>query len=147
MSKSIADKAKSNFTTDLGTINYYSLEKICKKYKINLQDLPFTIRIILENIVRNLDGEVVTEDDLKTVLSWSPSKLPEQEIPYMPSRVLSQDFTGVPAVVDLASMRSAVERMGGNPKIVNPIVPLDLVIDHSVQIDFFWNKYILCTKC
>ena len=137
MSNSIADKAKSNFTTDLGTINYYSLEKICKKYKINLQDLPFTIRIILENIVRNMDGEVVTENDLNTVLSWSPSKLPEQEIPYMPSRVLSQDFTGVPAVVDLASMRSAVERMGGNPKIVNPIVPLDLVIDHSVQIDFF----------
>jgi len=137
MSNTIADKSKSSFTTDLGTINYYSLEKICKKYKVKLEDLPFTIRIILENILRNLDDKVVTEDDLKTVLSWSPTNLPEQEIPYMPSRVLSQDFTGVPAVVDLASMRSAIDRMGGNPKMVNPIVPLDLVIDHSVQIDFF----------
>ena len=111
--------------------NINSLEKagLCK-----LENLPYTIRILLEAALRKYDGFLVTEDDIKRIASWSPNQIPE-EIPFMPSRVILQDFTGVPAVVDIAALRDAMIKLGGNAKLVNPQVPVDLVIDHSVQVD------------
>ncbi|HYH92975.1 MAG TPA: aconitate hydratase [Candidatus Saccharimonadales bacterium] len=99
--------------------------------------LPVTVRILLENLVRHAGGGIVTADDVETLASWRPGEPAEAEIPFMPSRVLLQDFTGVPAVVDLAVMRDAMAELGGDPAKVNPLVPADLVIDHSVQVDMF----------
>ena len=108
-----------------------ALEKagLCK-----LDDLPFSIRILLESALRNCDGFLVSEEDVKRIAAWSPEMNPE-EIPFNPSRVLLQDFTGVPAVVDIAALRDAMVELGGDPEKVNPQVPVDLVIDHSVQVD------------
>ena len=121
----LSDGSKGNFS------NIHSLEKagLCK-----LDNLPYTIRILLEAALRKLDGFLVTEDDVKRIAAWSPTQIPK-EIPFMPSRVILQDFTGVPAVVDIAALRDAMIKLGGDPKLVNPQVPVDLVIDHSIQVD------------
>jgi len=108
----------------------------------NLERLPFSIKILLENLLRHEDGYVVTEKDVRTLAQWKP-KPAEVEIPFMPARVIMQDYTGVPAVVDLAAMRDAMKQMGGDPKKINPLVPVDLVIDHSVQVDFFGTAFAL----
>jgi aconitate hydratase len=97
--------------------------------------LPFSLKILLENLLRNEDGTTVTADDIRALAAWDPKATPSREIAFRPSRVLLQDFTGVPAVVDLAAMRDAMERMGGDPKKINPLQPVELVIDHSVQVD------------
>ena len=102
--------------------------------------LPFSIRILVENLLRKLDGQIVQWEDLKNIAEWKQTYENPVEIPYHPARVLMQDFTGVPAVVDLAAMRDAVKDLGGDPNAVNPLVPVDLVIDHSVQIDFSGTK-------
>ncbi len=111
----------------------------------NLDRLPFSIRILLEAVLRNCDGYLVTEDDVRHVAAWAPT--PGHggggEFPFLPARVILQDFTGVPCVVDLAAMRDAVKRLGGDPKKINPLVPVDLVIDHSVQVDYFGNELAL----
>jgi len=99
--------------------------------------LPFSLRVLLENLLRREDGRTVTRDHVEALLAWDPARQPEREIPFMPARVILQDFTGVPAVCDLAAMRDAMARMGGNPGRINPLQPVDLVIDHSVQVDFF----------
>src|SRR5437879_6140724 len=99
--------------------------------------LPFSLKILLENLLRREDGQRVTRHHVDAVPGWNPTAIPDREIPFMPARVLLQDFTGVPAVVDLAAMRDAVRRMGGDPKRINPLQPADLVIDHSVQVDVF----------
>ena len=99
--------------------------------------LPFSLKILLENLLRNEDGSSVTADDIRAVLAWVPAAAPAQEIAYRPARVLMQDFTGVPAVVDLAAMRDAMVAMGGDPAGINPLQPADLVVDHSVQVDSF----------
>ncbi|HOW58672.1 MAG TPA: aconitate hydratase AcnA [Candidatus Omnitrophota bacterium] len=99
--------------------------------------LPYSIRVLLENLLRNEDGKSVTRQDIENLANWDPKKKSEQEIAFTPARVLLQDFTGVPAVVDLAAMREAMVKMGGDPKRINPLQPVDLVIDHSVQTDFF----------
>ena len=111
--------------------NLHSLEAagLCQ-----LEKLPCTIRVLLEAALRKCDGFLVTEEDVKRIASWSPTQSPA-EIPFMPSRVILQDFTGVPAVVDIAALRDAMVALGGDPKKVNPQVPVDLVIDHSVQVD------------
>jgi len=101
-----------------------------------LDRLPVSIRILLEAVLRNVDGEIITFEDVKHAASWAP-ETPDVEVPFNPSRVILQDLTGVPAVVDLAALRSAVIRAGKDPSIVQPAVPCDLVIDHSVQVDFF----------
>ncbi len=106
----------------------------------NISKLPYSIRVLVENMLRNCDNYLVTEDDVKAIASWQP-KPQLREIPYMPARVLLQDFTGVPCVVDLASMRDAVKRLGKDPKIINPLKPVDLVIDHSVQVEYFGTSY------
>jgi aconitate hydratase len=117
-------------------LSFYSLYALEDKSSIRIEALPFTIRILLENLLRNLETKRSTEEDVLRLARWKPGQDP-QEIAFMPTRVLLQDFTGVPAVVDLAAMRSAAERMGGDPALINLVVPADLVIDHSVQVDSF----------
>src|SRR5690349_4430587 len=97
--------------------------------------LPFSLKILLENLLRTEDGKSVRADDIEALASWKPREEPSREIAFTPSRVLLQDFTGVPAVVDLAAMRDAMKRMGGDPRKINPLQPVELVIDHSVQVD------------
>jgi len=99
--------------------------------------LPFSLKILLENLLRNEDGVTVTRDDIEALLNWDPKAEPSREIQYRPARVLMQDFTGVPAVVDLAAMRDAMQALGGDPRKINPLQPAELVIDHSVQVDYF----------
>ena len=101
----------------------------------NLARMPFSIRILLENLLRNCDGFEVTEEDVTKLASWEPKAAKREELPFKPGRLLLQDFSGVPCVVDLAAMRDAVKRLGGDPARVNPLVPVDLVIDHSIQVD------------
>ena len=98
------------------------------------------MKVLLENLLRNEDGRTVTKDDIKAVAEWLKTKTSDREIAFRPARVLMQDFTGVPAVVDLAAMRDAMKQLGGDPKKINPLVPVDLVIDHSVAVNFFGNN-------
>jgi len=119
-----------------GNIHAYSLKKLEEMGYGSVSKLPFTIKVLLEAVLREFDGYTVTEDDVKVLADYN-AKNPKGEIPFKPSRVVLQDFTGVPAVVDLAALRSAMKRMGGNPTSINPQVPVDLVIDHSVQVDMF----------
>ena len=99
--------------------------------------LPYSLRLLLENLLRREDGRTVRADEIEKLARWDPQKTPEDEIAFMPARVLMQDFTGVPAVVDLAAMRDAMKGMGGDPRKVNPLLPAELVIDHSVIVDEF----------
>ncbi len=115
---------------------YYRLDALEKAGLTKLNKLPYSIRIVLEAALRQCNDKEITQDDVKNIASWTP-KGARPGIPFLPGRVVMQDFTGVPAVVDLAAMRAAVARLGGNPKKINPLVPVDLVIDHSVQVDFF----------
>ena len=117
------------------TVYYYDINILDEIGLSNVEALPFTIRILLENVLRHYEQGIASYDDLINVASWNPSKLSDTEFPFMPSRVLLQDFTGVPGVVDLSSMRGALDRQGLDSKIINPQVPVDLVIDHSVQVD------------
>ncbi|MFN2571942.1 MAG: aconitase family protein, partial [Gemmatimonadales bacterium] len=102
--------------------------------------LPYSLKILLENLLRREDGRIVRAADIEKLTRWEPGTLPDAEIAFMPARVLLQDFTGVPAVVDLAAMRDAIVQMGGDPKRVNPLLPAELVIDHSVIVDEFGTK-------
>ena len=131
--------ARSILEGAYGKITYYKLAALAAKGIENLDRLPFTIRIVLENLLRNAGNELVSEDDVLSLARWTPghAATSEAEYPFMAGRVLLQDFTGVPAVADLAAMRSAVARIGGDPQKINPLVPADLVIDHSVQVDSF----------
>jgi aconitate hydratase len=138
-SQAYHDAARATLRTPTGNLVYYRLPHLEEAGLVRLSRLPFSIRVLLENVLRNVDGYAVTEEDVRTVASWDPKSPPSREFPFMPSRVLMQDFTGIPAVVDLAAMRSAIARRGGDPKRVNPVVPVDLVIDHSVQVDAFGN--------
>jgi len=106
----------------------------------DIQRLPFSIRILVENLLRKMDGRVVTAEDLQNIARWQKTYADPVEIPYHPARVLMQDFTGVPAVVDLAAMRDAMQKMGGNAEKVNPLVPVDLIVDHSVQVDCYGTE-------
>lgn len=99
--------------------------------------LPFSIKILVENLLRKFDGRIVTEKDLLNIATWKKQYEIPVEIPYHPARVLMQDFTGVPAVVDLAAMRDAVKALGGDPGKINPLAPVELVVDHSVQVDYY----------
>ena len=129
--------AKDVFDTGAGSAVIYRLSKLIADGIGQVDRLPFSMKIMLENALRNVDGRVIGEDDVRNIANWSPVNPASVEIPYLPSRVILQDFTGVPAVVDLAALRSAMARMGGDPQKINPVVPVDLVIDHSVQVDVF----------
>ena len=138
--QSMHDAARSTIDSALGPATYYRLKYLEETGRVQLDRLPFTIRVLLENALRNEDGYLVTDADIENVLAWNPQSPPRREFPFIPGRVLMQDLTGVPAVVDLAALRSAMARAGGDPKRINPLVPVDLVIDHSVQVDFFGNE-------
>ena len=120
--------------------HYFSLSKLEEKALGNISRLPFCLQILLENLLRNEDGKSVTSQDIKALIDWDPKAKPTQEIAFSPARVILQDFTGVPAVVDLAAMREAMLALGGDPQKINPLVPSELVIDHSVQVDSFANS-------
>jgi aconitate hydratase len=126
--------AKSTLTSGNQTVTYFALSALAE---YDLTKLPFSLRILLENLLRHEDGRTVTADDIKFLAQWNPAAEPSREIAYMPARVLMQDFTGVPAIVDLAAMRDAMRALGGNPEKINPLQPAELVIDHSVQVDEF----------
>ena len=111
-----------------------------EKKGVKLGRLPYSLRILLENLLRHEDGKSVTADDIDFLANWDPKATPSREIAYMPARVLMQDFTGVPAIVDLAAMRDAMKHLGGDPEKINPLQPAELVIDHSVQVDEYGTK-------
>lgn len=134
---------ESELATSGGEYKYYSLPKLGESKGIDLSKLPYSIRVLLESCLRNLDGFVVNEEDVDNIAAWDAKNVKQVEIPFKPGRVVLQDFTGVPAVVDLAALRSAMVRMGGDPKKINPLVQCDLVIDHSVQVDEFATKLAL----
>ncbi len=123
--------------SDGRTYKFYSLKKLESMGYGNVSRLPYSLRIMLESILRNMDGRTVTEDELNALLEWSPERQPEKEVPLVVSRILMQDFTGVPALVDLAAMRDYVKSKGLDPKVIEPGVPVDLIIDHSVQVDSY----------
>ena len=118
-------------------ISFYRISSLESQGLGAVSRLPFSIRVLLESVLRNCDGYIVTENDVKALAAWNAAAPAKVEIPFMPARVVLQDFTGVPCVVDLAAMRSAMKRLGGDPKKINPLIPVDLVIDHSVQVDYF----------
>ena len=119
------------------TYGFYDLAAVERAGLGKVARLPYCLRILLENLLRNEDGVAVTREDIEALVAWDPKKKPEREISYSPARVILQDFTGVPAVVDLAAMRNAMASMGSDPKKINPQIPVELVIDHSVQVDSF----------
>jgi aconitate hydratase len=129
--------ARGLFNTGSGTAGLYRLSRLEDLGLTKVASLPFSIRVLLESALRNCEGFVVTEQDVKNLAGWHAPDPAKVEIPFMPARVVLQDFTGVPCVVDLAAMRSAMQRLGGDPKAINPLIPVDLVIDHSVQVDNF----------
>lgn len=129
-------QAKTILRTSSGEVTIYRLDALQRAGVVGLDRLPYSIRVLLENLLRHEDGEVITAEDILTLARWSGGG-GTHEIAWMPARVVMQDFTGVPAVVDLAAMRSAMHRLGGDPMKINPMVPVDLVIDHSVQVDVF----------
>ena len=130
---------KKLLNTKNGTFAYYSLAELEKQgHAIN--KLPFSIRILLENALRNFDDFAITPENIETILQWKPVSS-DKDIPFKPARVLMQDFTGVPAVVEIASLRAEIARKGKNPDEINPLIPVDLVIDHSVQVDYFGTEY------
>ncbi|PWE18257.1 aconitate hydratase AcnA [Marinicauda salina] len=119
------------------TYAYFDLPEAEKNGLKGVSKLPYTLKVLLENLLRHEDGKTVTKEDIEAIAKWVETGKSDHEIAYRPARVLMQDFTGVPAVVDLAAMRDATTKLGGDPKSVNPLVPVDLVIDHSVMVDFF----------
>ena len=122
------------------TYAYFSLPTAERNGLKGISRLPFSMKVLLENLLRNEDGRTVTKDDIKAVAEWLKTKSSDREIAFRPARVLMQDFTGVPAVVDLAAMRDAMKELGGDPKKINPQIPVDLVVDHSVAVTFFGNN-------
>jgi aconitate hydratase len=135
--------SESTLSTKAGDVKIYRLAALAQQGIGHLEKLPFSIKVLLESCLRNMDNFVVNEDDVTGLAGWNAAKVNAVELPFNPARVILQDFTGVPAVVDLAAMRSAMKRAGGNPQKINPLVPVDLVIDHSVQVDTFGSEFAL----
>ncbi len=128
---------QQSLTTKSGKLQLYSLQALAKNLAIPLDRLPYSIKVLLESALRSVDGFTVTEEDVCTIAAWDAKKVAQREVPFIPARVLLQDFTGVPCLVDLAAMRDAMKRLGGDARKINPLIPVDLVIDHSVQVDSF----------
>lgn len=136
----VISESLQTLTVDNVLYYYYSLP-VAEKIKLpGIHRLPFTLKILLENLLRHQDGKTVTFDDIQAMVEWLKHKSSHREIAYRPTRVLMQDFTGVPAVVDLAAMREAIKKLGGDPECINPLSAVDLVIDHSIQVDEFIVK-------
>src|SRR3954469_25206498 len=135
--------AEATISSKTGDLRYFRLNRLTEVGVGHVDKLPFSIKVLLESCLRNTDNFEVAEDDVKGLASWNAAKPNPVELPFKPARVILQDFTGVPAVVDLAAMRSAMKRAGGDPQKINPLVPVDLVIDHSVQVDEFGTSLAL----
>jgi aconitate hydratase len=135
--------ARASFDTGSGTVYYYRLNKLEEDGLGPVSRLPFSLKVLLEAALREYDDYLITQEDVISLAAWNAKYPALEEIPFKPARVLMQDFTGVPAVVDLAAMRSAMARLGGDPQRINPIIPVDLVIDHSVQVDVFGTPVAL----
>jgi aconitate hydratase len=133
----------STLSTKAGDVRVFRLNKLEELGLGQMDKLPFSIKVLLESCLRNMDNFEVSEDDVKRLATWNPKPGAAVELPFKPFRVILQDFTGVPCVVDLAAMRAAMSRAGGDPQKINPLVPVDLVIDHSVQVDEFGSKFAL----
>src|SRR5512140_3825970 len=116
---------------------FYSLPPLEKAGVGPISRLPVSIRLVLESVLRNCDGKRVLEQNVRALANWKPTAARKEEIPFVVARIVLQDFTGVPLLVDLAAMRSALARLGRNPKLIEPLVPVDLVVDHSVQVDYY----------
>src|SRR5580658_8725504 len=131
----------SKDTLEVGGRSYeiYKIDALQSKYDV--ARLPFSLKILLENLLRNEDGEAIRAADIEALATWNAKDEPSKEIAFTPARVVMQDFTGVPAIVDLAAMRDAMKAMGGDPNKINPLVPAELVIDHSVQVDAFGSAH------
>ena len=136
MTETLKDKCRQQLGVADQTYTYYSLPELAKTYP-SIKKLPYSLKVLLENLLRNHDGDTVTDDDIIAVANWADNNGDANEIAFRPARVLMQDFTGVPAVVDLAAMRDAMSAIGGDPEKINPLSPVDLVIDHSVMVDYF----------
>ncbi len=132
--------ARATLQTSHGDYIFYRLDRLEEEGLTRLSRLPFSIRVMLEAVLRQCNQKEITRQDVINLAGWEPRPQMRPSLPYQPARVLMQDFTGVPAVVDLAAMRSAINRLGGDPSMINPLVPVDLVIDHSVQVDFFASE-------
>ena len=129
-----------NVTIQKKAYRFFDIGLLEKKGLATISRLPFSIRILVENLLRKLDGRIVTEKDVLNIARWKKRYSAPVEIPYHPARVLMQDFTGVPAVVDLAAMRDALKALGGDPRKINPLVPVDLIVDHSIQVDAWGTR-------
>src|SRR5690625_5913363 len=127
--------AKKQFELNGKTYNYYELKSLEKAGYGEISRLPFSVRVLLESVIRQYDGKVIKDEHVEGLAKWGTKDGENTDVPFKPSRVILQDFTGVPAVVDLASLRKAMVDMGGDPSKINPEIPVDLVIDHSVQVD------------
>lgn len=132
-----AYNARSILATNFGDFIIYRLDSLEKAGLTRLEKLPYSIRVLLESVLRQVNGRTITNEHVQTLSEWKASSDNRSDIPFQPARVVMQDFTGVPAVVDLAAMRSSLARLGGNPELISPRIPVDLVVDHSVQVDFF----------
>src|SRR5687768_11628391 len=130
--------ARSELQVGDRTFEIYRLDSLQSKYDV--ARLPFSLKVLLENLLRNEDGVGVRRQDVEALVTWDAKAHPSKEISFTPARVILQDFTGVPCVVDLAAMRDAMADMDGDPAAINPLVPAELVIDHSVQVDAFGSK-------
>ncbi|RQS16125.1 aconitate hydratase AcnA [Burkholderia sp. Bp9002] len=133
-------KTLKEFDSGSGKGKFYSLPQLGKELKTKIERLPVSIRIVLESVLRNYDGKKITEEHIEQLANWKPADKRVDEIPFVVSRVVLQDFTGVPLLADIAAMRGVAKRAGKNPKKIEPLVPVDLVVDHSVQIDYFAQK-------
>src|ERR1700734_1644785 len=130
--------AKATLTVGDRSYTIFRLDALQSKYDI--ARLPFSLKILLENLLRNEDGESIRSQDIEALATWNAKDEPSKEIAFTPARVVMQDFTGVPAIVDLAAMRDAMRDVGGEESKINPLVPAELVIDHSVQVDEFGTR-------
>jgi len=128
-------KARRTLTVEGRRYEYFSIPEAAKQLGGDLTRLPVSLKVLLENILRFENGGTYKVDDARAVAGWLANAHSDKEVPFRPARILMQDFTGVPAVVDLAAMRDGITRLGGNPEKVNPLIPVDLVIDHSVMVD------------
>ncbi len=143
MSKKDHFSVRTQLTVGGKPFNYYSLKALESKGFNGVDKLPFSIKVLLEAAVRQFDGRAITNEHVKQIAGWAEGRDSNKEIPFIPARIVLQDFTGVPVVVDLAAMRDTMKRAGGDPKRINPLVPVDLVIDHSVMVDAFGSKQAL----
>ncbi|SES11743.1 aconitate hydratase AcnA [Psychrobacillus sp. OK032] len=143
MAKSNLHNSRTSFSVNGKEYNYYRLAALEEAGIANVSRLPYSIKVLLESVLRQYDGYVIKDDHVNQLAKWGKDANTEAEVPFKPSRVVLQDFTGVPVVVDLASLRSAMKEMGGNPDKINPAIPVDLVIDHSVQVDKYGTSTAL----